>query len=257
MATHSQQQQAQAVEQIHRTLTIFHKPGSVVEIRILGIPGRGRPHQASGYFTDFAQAAKVAAGFDADRTPGGIYFNLNVINPALLARSPDRITEHLADTTADKDIVRRQWLLVDVDPDRPKGIPSSDAELEAARIVGSEVRDWLQTGFGFFEPIEAMSGNGWHLLFPIDVPNDDESSRCVKAVLQAVAATFGGDNTPDGLPTVTVDTAVFNASRITKLYGTVARKGHGIEGRPLRRSELVYVPDYLEPQPLTEGVSCA
>ncbi|MDA0284890.1 MAG: hypothetical protein O3B86_16205 [Planctomycetota bacterium] len=247
-------QESQA--EILRTLTVFHKPGSVVEIRILGIPGRGRPHLAAGYFTDFAKAAMLIAGFDSVRSPGGIYFNLNVINPALLARSPDRITEHLADTTSDRDVVRRQWLLIDIDPDRPKGIPSSDGELEAARIVGTAVRGWLRSEFQFFEPIEAMSGNGWHLLFPINTPNDEHATRTVKAVLQAVAATFGGDNTPDGLPTVTVDTAVFNASRITKLYGTVARKGHGIEGRPQRRSELVYVPDYLEPQPLTEGVSC-
>ena len=233
-------------QQILRTLTVFHKTASLVEIRILGIPGRGRPHQAAGYFTDCRQAASLIAGFDLGRTPGGIYFNLNPINPALLARSPNRITEYLENTTADRDIVRRRWLLIDVDPDRPKGIPSADDELKAARIVGQDVRDWLQSDFGFLEPIEAMSGNGWHLVFPINLLNDEESTRDVKNLLPAVEARFGGDNTPAGLPRVTVDTSVFNASRITKLYGTVARKGHGIEGRPLRRSEIVYVPDYLE-----------
>ncbi|NQV29117.1 MAG: hypothetical protein HQ518_32595 [Rhodopirellula sp.] len=235
-------------QEILRTLNIFHTPGSVVEIRILGIPGRGRPHQAAGYFVDIPKAAMLIAGFDAGRTPGGIYFNLNPIISGLRARSPDRITEHLEDTTSDRNIVRRQWLLIDIDPDRPKGIPSSDEELEAARIVGQDVRDWLRSEFRFVEPLEAMSGNGWHVVFPIDLPNDEETTRTVKGVLQAVAAKFGGDDTPAGLPRVTVDTSVFNASRITKLYGTVARKGHGIEGRPLRRSELVYVPDYLEPQ---------
>ena len=71
--------------------------------------------------------------------------------------------------------------------------------------------------------------------------------QIVKDILEAAAARFGGRNTPAGLPSVKVDTSVFNASRITKLYGTVARKGHGIPGRPIRRSKLVYVPHYLEP----------
>ena len=233
---------------IYRNLCVFHAQGAVVEIRILGIPGRGRPHQASGYFTNFRQAAIAATLFDEKRGPAGVYFSLNEVNAALLARSPERITEYQADTTSDIDIIRRRWILIDVDPDRPKGISSSDEELESSRIVGTDIRDFLRDTHQFFEPVEAMSGNGWHLLFPVDLANDEDSTRLVKATLCAVAARFGGDNTPPGLPRVTVDTSVFNASRITKLYGTVARKGHGIDSRPHRRSELVYVPDYLEPR---------
>lgn len=233
-------------QKILRTLNVFHEPGSVVEIRILGIPGRGRPHQAAGYFTDFEKAAMLIAAFQNEHSPSGVYFVLNEINSALLARSPGRITEYLEDTTTDRDIIRRKWLLIDIDPDRPKGIPSSDDELEAARIVGQDVRDWLKSEFQFYEPIEAMSGNGWHLLFPINLQNETEATQTVKGILQAVAANFGGDSTPTGLPRVTVDTSVFNASRITKLYGTVARKGYAIQGRPIRRSEIISVPDYLE-----------
>jgi len=238
----------QITAEIYRTLTLFHEPGSVIEIRVLGIPDRGKPHQASGYFTDFQTAAKAVASCDAFRSPSGIYFVMNRLNPALLARSPDRLTDYPQATTSDADIIQRQWLLIDVDPDRPKGISSSDEELNAARIVAGDARDWLRTEAQFLEPIEAMSGNGWHLLFPIDLPNDQESTATVKSILAAVAATFGADKTPDGLPKVTVDTAVFNPSRITKLYGTVARKGYEIGGRPHRRSEIVSVPDYLKPQ---------
>ena len=43
-----------------------------------------------------------------------------------------------------------------------------------------------------------------------------------------------------------VDASVSNASRITKLYGTMTRKGHDTNECPHRRSELIYVPDYLE-----------
>jgi hypothetical protein len=235
------------IHELYRTLRLFHEQGDVAEIRILDIPGRGRPYQAAGYFTDFRKAAELAAEYDRKRKPSGIYFPFNFLNPALLARSPERITDYQRDTTSDVDITKRLWFLVDVDPVRPKGIPSSDEELEASRIVAHEVRDFLMSEHSFYEPVEAMSGNGWHLLFPIYLQNTELSTRIVKSILQAAAARFGGPNTPAGLPSVTIDTSVFNASRITKLYGTVARKGHEIPGRPIRRSKLVYVPDYLEP----------
>jgi hypothetical protein len=230
---------------IYRTLRLFHPTGGVVEIRVLGIPGRGRPHMASGYFTDFREAARQAVRYDREKSPLGIYFTPNCLNPAVLARSPEKITEYATDTTSDHDVIHRQWLLIDIDPDRPTGIPSSDEELEAARIVGQQVRDWLMNQHGFLEPIEAMSGNGWHLMFPIDLPNSLDATERVKGVLHAAASRFGGDNTPAGLPTVTVDTSVCNPGRLTKLYGTKVRKGHAIEGRPLRRSQIIRVPDAL------------
>lgn len=233
-------------KEIYRTLSLFHPEDSVVEIRVLGIPGRGRPYTASGYFTDFREAARQAVRYDREKSPGGIYFTFNRLNPAVLARSPEKITEYATDTTSDRDVTGRPWLFFDIDPDRPKGVASSDAELEAAQIVGQQVRDWLINQHGFPAPIEAMSGNGWHLMFPTDMPNSPVATERVKRVLFDVASRFGGDNTPEGLPSVTVDTSVFNPGRLTKLYGTMVRKGHEIEGRPLRRSQIIHVPDALD-----------
>ena len=189
--------------------------------------------------------ALQAVRYDREKSPGGIYFTFNRLNPAVLARSPEKINEYASNTTSDHDVIHRQWLLIDIDPDRPTGIPSSEAELEAARIVGQQVPDWLMNQHGFLEPIEAMSGNGWHLMFPIDMPNSPDATELVKRALFAAAGRFGGANTPAGLPTVTVDTSVFNPGQLTKLYGTMVHKGHAIEGRPLRRSRIVHVPDAL------------
>jgi hypothetical protein len=84
-----------------------------------------------------------------------------------------------------------------------------------------------------------MSGNGYHLLYPIDLPNDDESRLIVVGVLKTLAR-FDSEH-------VSIDQSVFNAARITKFYGTTGRKGHETESTPHRQSRLVYVPDYLEP----------
>lgn len=88
-----------------------------------------------------------------------------------------------------------------------------------------------------------MSGNGHHLLFSIDLDNSEESKATVCQVLHTVATCFGGENTPSGLPKVTVDTSVFSAGRITRFYGTMVRKGSGNQQRPHRRSRLLKVPD--------------
>lgn len=229
---------------IKKNLELLHPPGSTIEIRALKVPGRGMPYQSSGYFDDFGAAAACAAELDSrDPGPLGIFMTMNPVKPALLARSPNRMTPYLQPTTSDADIQSRLGLLVDIDPDRPSGIPSSDDELKASKLVAKDVRRWLVEEKGFAPPAEAMSGNGWHLIFPIDLPNDEHSLRIVHGVLQATAAMFGGDRTPSGLAPVKIDTTVGNAARITKVYGTLVRKGYSIPGRPLRRSELMHVPE--------------
>ena len=229
-------------DEIQRTLNLFHEPGSVVELRLIGLKNnRFRPSNASGYFTDFDEAAELATRYEAERHPESICFTFNSINPRLLARSPELITEHLSKTTSDNDVIRRRWLLVDFDPDRPSGVSSTDDELEAARCVAQQARDWLIERHSFPEPIEAMSGNGWHLMFPIDLPNSPESKVMIENNLQAIAAHIG-----DGDSGVSVDTSVSNASRVAKLYGTMARKGYEMPGMPHRRSQIVHVPDSLQ-----------
>jgi hypothetical protein len=58
----------------------------------------------------------------------------------------------------------------------------------------------------------------------------------VQGVLAALAARFNND-------AVKVDCSVFNAGRITKLYGSVACKGDNIPATPWRASRLLKVPD--------------
>ena len=90
---------------------------------------------------------------------------------------------------------------------------------------------------GWPTPIIADSGNGWHLLYRIDLPGDD--GGLVHRVLQVLAKRFNDES-------VTIDTKVGNASRICKLYGTIAAKGEPTFDRPHRVSTIVSIPDTLE-----------
>ncbi len=219
-------------EEIARTLGILFAVGDVIELRI---PKTERDGTVSGYFTDHAALAKQLAARNGDV---GVYITLNPAAPSLLARCANRVRIRARVTTADKDILERRWLLIDLDPLRPAEISASDPEHEAALERARDIRMVLSEE-GWPAPVLADSGNGAHLLYRVDLPNDEASTRLLEAVLKALAARFND-------ATVKVDEAVFNAARIVKAYGTVSRKGDDVPERPHRLSRILETPPTLE-----------
>ncbi|PKL65495.1 MAG: hypothetical protein CVV32_03280 [Methanomicrobiales archaeon HGW-Methanomicrobiales-3] len=227
---------APAMPEIAAAADLLAGAGNVVEVRALS---SGAVH--SGYFTDPAALARSCEALDTDPSVHGIYVTLNEVNPSLLSRRANRIRMRLSRTdatTGDADILRRRWFPVDIDPVRPAGISSTDAEHAAALAMADAVGAWLAE-LGFPEPVRAASGNGAHLLYRIDLPNDAASLALVKRGLRVLDAIFSDRS-------VTVDAANHNAGRIWKLYGTVSRKGDSTPDRPHRRSKILSVPDRLE-----------
>ena len=132
----------------------------------------------------------------------------------------------------DSDISHRSVLLIDIDRAAKLEAPATDVEVAAAGALANEVRSFLALQ-GWGTPIQCMSGNGHHLYYHVEeLPNTDESTRFVQQWLRGLAAKF--DNS-----VVTIDRVVFNASRITKVVGTVARKGEDSEGRPYRMARML------------------
>jgi hypothetical protein len=82
-------------------------------------------------------------------------------------------------TTADGDIERRRWLLIDFDPVRPSRVSATDEEHSAALVRSWECRKFL-TDMGFGDPVHADSGNGAHLSYRIDLSNDAESRALIR-----------------------------------------------------------------------------
>jgi hypothetical protein len=205
----------------------------VLELRALGVPQRyGRSRTVAGWFDDMEKLAAAAAELDA-RKPAGIYITLNPVDPALLARAHNRTSRQVPHATADKDILRRVWLPFDFDPLRPANISATDQEVAQAIGRAILVADWLRGQLGNGPDIWALSGNGAHLLYRIDLPNDEEATRLVRAFIGAVATRFTDEK-------VSVDRTVFNAARIWKVYGTTARKGENAPelGRVHRRAVI-------------------
>ncbi len=215
------------------TVKLLH-PGRVVELRALNLDGRG--WTASGYFDQ--PRALAEAALRANRRAEGVYITLNPLPASLLGRGKNALRERAKDTTSDGDVLRRAYLPIDLDPTRPSGISSSEEEHQAALDQARRVRAWLAEQ-GWHAPLFADSGNGAHLLYAIDLPNDAASADLIKRCLAALASRFD-------TPTVTLDRSVYNAARIWKLYGSVARKGEHLPERPHRLARLIETPDPLE-----------
>ncbi|NLG84179.1 MAG: hypothetical protein GX493_06150 [Firmicutes bacterium] len=227
----------EARHEIARAVRLLFDPGQVVELRIPKTPKK----TVSGYFDDHEKLVKAAVAADRnaeEKKLPGIYVTLNPCDPALLARAANHLRPYAETTTADAEILGRRWFPIDLDPVRPADISSTDAEHEAALDRARRVRDWLRER-GWPEPVFADSGNGAHLLYRIDLPNDLEALALVNRCLSALALVWDDE-------VVAIDQKVANAARIWKLPGTMARKGDNTTERPHRRSFILDAPAVLE-----------
>lgn len=215
------------IGEILRTVHTLRRPGEVAEIRAFS--GRGT---ISGYFDDYQELARHAT--ELDDKGYQVYVTLNPVLPALLARSENRLEWRPNATTKDGDVVKRAWLPVDLDPVRPSGISASEPERQAGIQRATEMKGFL-TAKGYPDPLEADSGNGAHLLYPVNLPNNAKGLDLVNRVLAALDFVFSDC-------AVSVDTSVANSARIWRLYGTTARKGDSTRDRPHRRSRLLRAP---------------
>ena len=117
--------------------------------------------------------------------------------------------------------------MIDIDRVGDTSIPATDAEVQASFDLAQVICGFL-TSKDFPQPKWVHSGNGTHLYLDLEPCTSDVlDSMTVGRLLKGLAEQFNND-------VVGVDTTVFNAARITKVIGTVARKGIESEGRPFR-----------------------
>jgi RecA-family ATPase len=224
---------ALSILEVEAGLRALHEAGDVFEVRI---PKAGRDRTVSGYFDDPARAAAEIAPYDG-KAPG-IYLTLNPVRPDLLARAHNRLRPHAEETSTDRDVSRRRWLLIDIDPVRPTGISATEEELAAAGETARKISAFLAS-WGWPRPLLTLSGNGAHLLYRIELANDEAARELVRRVLEALDARFSTE-------VVRVDTSVHNAARICKVPGTLAAKGDSTKERPHRRAHILEEPPTME-----------
>jgi hypothetical protein len=234
-------------DEVRVTLDTIPQNGGVFELRALEATASGSRYEEtySGYF-DNAHDAIVAIGTLTSFK--SLYIVMNPMPRAMLARAINRMRPAKKNPlTSDSNITRRLWMLIDADAAPVAGVSTTDAEREKSKDLTFRICEALRAA-GWPEPVLADSGNGYHLLFRIDLPADDDG--LVKRVREALARTFDdevkADENGEPLPAARVDTSVYNPARITKLYGSNTGKGDDMAGeRPHRMSSLILVPDAI------------
>lgn len=226
-------------QQVRRWWQVFNPQSKLVEIRLLG------KNTFSGYFRDVETIIKELKplldhmNVQYNGTMQA-YFTLNEINEDLYSREQhDCFVKKPKSTTTDGDIVRRRFVLIDLDPNRAAGISASNEEFEKAHMKAVDIYKYLiQQGFN--EPLITTSGNGYHCYLTCDMPNDETHTELVKHFLQSLSKMFSDDD-------VQIDEKVFNPARIDKLIGTWAKKGSDTQERKWRISRILKVPNDLSP----------
>lgn len=197
---------------------------SVLELRAISPSKKPISQLFKGKSFASTDALKLAFEKEALRLNAAGYNVYYVMNPIH--------NDFISGSATDKDIAYRDLLLIDIDKIGHKGESSTDEELEAARLLSEQIEEYLQP-LGWDEPIRMMSGNGYHLYYILDeLSNDEKNKALIEFLLRELAEKFNND-------VVGVDTVVFNASRITKVPGTIARKGLNTKERPHRMAVVL------------------
>ena len=221
------------MQEILKGIQALFPNDSVIELRVPGKP------TIVGWFRDRQKLAAAIADMSGKYT--SVYYTLNPPAPLLYDDSlfKDKALANV-NATRDDQIVSRDWLLIDCDPIRvdPAGLPLKDQKVSSTEDEKATALATLYTVYKYLEslgwpaPTSADSGNGYHLLYSLGgMKSTEELTAIVKAVLQNLATKFNTDR-------VKIDTTVYNPSRITKAYGSLACKGLNTPDRPHRKSQL-------------------
>ena len=215
---------------VHEMWTVFHDEDlPVIEIRCIwpkGIePSRGitsKCFDQAQYQNQQAFRSAVESYVTQKNQQGyNLYATLNPLKAGIGQFSAAK----------DDDVICRRRLLIDIDRDTGKEHPATESEIQAAKALGEKIAKHL-TNLGWPEPIQIMSGNGHHLIYPLnDLPTSKEVTSSIKDLLQGLKSTFSNNG-------LNVDTTVSNASRVTKLPGTLARRGTEITNHPYRVARI-------------------
>ena len=218
---------------VYRWFSVFRPNGELSEIRVIDKRGKNW----SGYFHS-PDKAIAALNDNPDLLKGNVYQIFNAIDEACKSRSQYDKFLVAKTTTGDQDICGRDWVFIDIDPERPADTNATDEEERHAIDTARRIVRYL-LGEGFHEPVVIASGNGAHVYLRCKLKNTPENTKLVSDFLNALGMMFDDD-------VVKVDPQVFNAARMAKLPGTRSGKGReDDEERPQRWCRFLKVPDEI------------
>lgn len=124
-----------------------------------------------------------------------------------------------------ENIVRREYLVVDIDPVRESGSNSTQRQMVESYALACRIHNFLPSLF------MGCSGNGWHLIYICNLENTDEDNQLVNEFYDCLDKLFS-------TPTQKIDRCMADINRLTKIYGTMSRKAPHTDDCPQRQSYM-------------------
>ena len=224
------------LNEVMRSLNLLHPEGGVRNLRIL----RHRGGMDSYWFGNTDRLGELIGTIDPDPDVKAIFIQLQEINR-------DNLNIQEGDGVKRSHIGRYIWFALDVDTLRPNKSTSNATDEEKVQSweTVKAIHRFLR-GLGWPPAVICNSGNGWHLLWRIDLPFDptldkwDPSFLLVQKCLTALACKFNND-------VAEVDESLAEPEQLIKVWGTWVRKAKAsTDDRPWRQSRLVRVPEEIE-----------
>jgi hypothetical protein len=202
---------------------------------------------ASGLFRNHNRAARFAVKMN-DELHANVYHSLNELGNYLNddrdfmwyykrhGLKIDSAKPNCKRTPRGIDFPRRRTVMIDIDPVRPSGTASTDAQLNAAKLLALDVRTFL-TSLALPQPIFVCSGNGVQLLYrSIPCPTTPDNIARLRFFLNCLADKFDTD-------VVKIDRGVANPGRHSRVPGMLNRKGPNTVETPHRLAHVIEYPD--------------
>lgn len=158
--------------------------------------------------------------------------NGQLVTTSLQQRSPG------VHKTSNDGIDALRWILLDFDPERPRGVSATDIESRRARRA-AETAGHRLIDMGWSQPGIAFTGSGTHLLFPVALGNTAQTRQALNQLYKLLETEFATEG-------VHFDTTVKNAGRCVRLYGLPDRKYRPQPGRS-NRPTAISLPDRIVP----------
>lgn len=215
------------LDEVHRALSVLADPERGIQLQAL-VSYVSKEKENYGEVVEFMSHATFP-GSDIDSQLNwvarqsnykGIYY---ITNPVDLA---------LSTNAKNNNILKRHLLFIDVDRDKTLygDDMATDAERQAARDECWRLTEDLEKQ-GWPAPMIVSSGNGWQVLYKIDMPNNPLSREIIKGFLDGIEVKYKG-----------IGSECCDARRLAKLPGTWVRKGTEYPDRPWRMAQIAELP---------------
>ena len=246
------------ISNLRKFASRLFKDGELIEYRAKCADGGMRGF----YFTDLQRFAEVVANLDSTERALVSYTCINPLKGRLIRErglivnpTDEQVNQIIASppgkTASNDDIDILRWIFIDVDTVRAPHLEatdkaafdkiqhecSTDEEKAASKAVALKVLAYLRQEKGWPQGIICDSGNGWHLLFRMNLQNTSTNYQNHGDVLKALKAKFD-------CSVANIDSTVYNPARLTRAYGSTTRKGTNTPERPYRPN---YQIDQKEP----------